>query len=138
MKLKLYSAKDLNMDGIAMAIIQPTSPEGDFKLMEYGKGFVPNTEGIMLYLEEKYIMDLEENFKLEMDAYFKPSLVTKEGINYEPPKEDELVIQTRELENQLRLLREEQQRREEGIVSPPKNEEAALAEIDREIASREA
>lgn len=136
MKLKMYKQEDLMLDGIVTAILQPTSTQGDFRVAEYGKGFVPTSEGIMVFIEEKYVMDLEENFKLEMDAYFKPSIVTKSGVTYEPPEEDYLDSQARELENQLKRLKEAQYKRDTGIMTPPVDEEAALAEIDRELAER--
>lgn len=136
MKLKMYTQKDMMLDGIIMAILKPTSTQGDFSLSEYGKGFVPSTEGIMVFIEEKYVMDLEDNFKLKMDAYFQPSLVTKSGVNYEPPEEDYLDVQARELENQLKLIKEEKYKREMEIA-PPEDEEAELARIDEEIANRE-
>lgn len=135
MKLKMYTQKDMMLDGIIMAILKPTSTQGDFTLSEYGKGFVPSTEGIMVFIEEKFVLDLEDNFKLEMDAYFQPSLVTKSGVNYEPPEEDYLTVQARELENQLKLIKEEKYKREMEIA-PPEDEEAELAKIDRELAER--
>lgn len=132
----MYKQEDLMLDGIVTAILQPTSTQGDFRVAEYGKGFVPISDGIMVFIEEKYVLDLEENFKIEMDSYFRPSLVTKEGVNYNPPKEDSLDEQARELENQLKLLKEAQYKRDSGVTPPPKDEEAELAKIDRELEER--
>lgn len=135
MKLKMYTQDDMVMNNIVMAIIQPYSSEGEFNLAEYGKGFVPTSEGVMVFIDEKYIPDLEQNFKLEMDEYFRPSLVTKSGVDYTPPEEDFLLSQEQELEMQLRKIREEQYKKDTGMA-PPEDEEAELAKIDRELEER--
>lgn len=137
MKLEMYKQADMVRDDIVMLILEPIDTKGNFKILEYGKGFVPTTQGIMVFIEERFVMDLEENFKLEMDEYFTPVLTTKPGVNYIPPEEDILLTQEKELEIQLRKIKEEKYKRDMGMA-PPEDEEAALAEIDREIANREA
>ena len=137
MKIEMYKQADMVRDDIVMLILEPIDTKGNFKILEYGKGFVPTTQGIMVFIEERFVMDLEENFKLEMDEYFTPVLTTKPGVDYAPPEEDFLLSQEQELEMQLRKIKEEKYKRDMGMA-PPEDEEAALAEIDREIANREA
>lgn len=134
-KLPIYTSESLDLSGMVMAIIKPVGSDGRIKLMEYGKGFLPSSDGISIVIEERYATELEK-FRLSMSSSFQPVLTLAEGEELDLPPVDETAQRLQELENEMLKLRQQQLYKNEFKV--PENEEAALAEIDREIANREA
>lgn len=132
-RLPIYSANDLHLAGMTMAIIKPIGTDGDIELVEYGRGFVPTSDGIQIIIEEKYALDIEK-FKLSMSPSFQPILTLKEGVEWEEPREDSNAKRMQELENELIRLKEEQNNKEEHNI--PDDEEEALRRLDEEIANR--
>lgn len=133
-KLPIYTSESLDLSGMVMAIIKPVGSDGRIKLMEYGKGFLPSSDGISIIIEERYATELEK-FRLSMSSSFQPVLTLAEGEELDLPPVDETAQRLQELENEMLKLRQQQLYKNEFKV--PENEEVALAEIDREIANRE-
>lgn len=133
-KLPIYTSESLELSGMVMAIIKPIGSDGRIRLMEYGKGFLPSSDGISIVIEERYATELEK-FRLSMSSSFQPILTLAQGEELDLPPIDETAQRLQELESEMLELRQQQLYKNEFRV--PANEEAALAEIDREIASRE-
>lgn len=134
-KVKLYSPNEASMAGVVMAVLAVTSPNGDFRVAEYGVGMVPTSEGVIVYVEDSIVDELADNFKIQMNSMFQPEIVLKDGVNWTPPVDNSLEAQAIELERQAQKLREEQYKKDVGIA-PPEDEEEALRLIDEDIASR--
>lgn len=107
MEIKQFRVEDLRLSGMVMIVIEPEDAEGNFRLVEYGVGFVPTSPGISMVIEEKYINQIEK-FKLQMNNMFQPTLVLKDGETFEKPAESADVVRARELEEELQAIRERQ------------------------------
>ena len=107
MEIKQFRVEDLRLSGMVMIVIEPEDTEGNFRLVEYGVGFVPTSPGISMVIEEKYINQIEK-FKLQMNNMFQPTLVLKDGERFEEPAESPDVVRARELEAELQAIRERQ------------------------------
>lgn len=134
-KLPIYTSEDLDLSGMVMAIIKPIGSDGKIKLIEYGKGFLPSSDGISIVIEERYATELEK-FRLSMSSSFQPVLTLAKGEELDLPPIDETSQRLQELENEMLELKQQQLYKNEFNV--PINKEEALAEIDREISNREA
>ena len=133
-RLPIYTSKDLELSGMVMAIIKPVGSDGKIKLVEYGKGFLPSSDGITIIIEERYATELEK-FRLSMSPSFQPVLTLAQGEELDLPPVDATAQRLQELESEMLELRQQQLYKNEFNI--PEDEEAALAEIDREIANRE-
>ena len=133
-KLPIYTSESLELSGMVMAIIKPIGSDGRIRLIEYGKGFLPSSDGISIVIEERYATELEK-FRLSMSSSFQPVLTLAKGEELDLPPIDETAQRLQELESEMLELRQQQLYKNEFNI--PEDEEAALAEIDREIANRE-
>src|SRR5699024_1744727 len=133
-KLPIYTSESLELSGMVMAIIKPIGSDGRIRLMEYGKGFLPSSDGISIVIEERYATELEK-FRLSMSSSFQPVLTLAKGEELDLPPIDETAQRLQELESEMLELRQQQLYKNEFNI--PEDEEAALAEIDRKIANRE-
>lgn len=104
-KMPLYTADDLKYEGITMIVIKPHGSDGEFTLLEYGKGFVPTTLGTILVIPEKYVFQLHK-YKIEMDKDWNIELVLKEGETLEELSEFENQDDINEIKNKIIDTRE--------------------------------
>ena len=114
MQLTTYPISELKYDGYVMILIEPKNTQGDFRVVEYGKGFVPSQTGLTLVIEEKYIDQLGK-FRVEMNNMFQPILRLKENEELEEAEESYDVVRARDLQRELDKIREEQYRIEAGL-----------------------
>ena len=108
-QIKIYDADEVKYNGKTMIVIKPYNEDGDFEFLESGRGFVPTTTGILLVIDEKYLLQLHK-FKFEYVDGWKPQLTLKDGEKLDEHQiskyEEEMnnmknqIIQARELEEQ--------------------------------------
>lgn len=104
-KIPLYTTDDLKYEGITMIVIKPHGSDGEFTLLEYGKGFVPTTLGTILVIPEKYVFQLHK-YEIKMDEDWNMELVLKEGETLEELSEFENQDDINEIKNKIIDARE--------------------------------
>lgn len=115
MEIPIYKAEELQYGNLVLVIIEPINTEGDIKVLEWGSvGFVPASSGLILVMEEKYVMQLDK-FKLSMDAKFNPKLTLKQGEVFEEPEVSYYQQRKQELETEMKKLQNEEYRRENNL-----------------------
>lgn len=115
MEIPIYKAEELQYGNLVLVVIEPVNTKGDVRALEWGSvGFVPSSSGLLLVMEEKYVMQLDK-FKLSMDAKFNPKLVLKEGQEFEEPVVSYYQQRKQELEAEMKKLQDDEYRRENNL-----------------------
>lgn len=119
-QIKIYDAEDVKYSGMTMVVIQPYNKEGDFDFLESGQGFVPTSTGILLVIEEKYLLQLQK-FQFSYTDDWKPALTLRDGEVFEEVKMYDYEKEMNSMKNDVIRERErEEQRMFEEIIAQDK------------------